>query len=117
MRMVNSCSNGRHGADETVIASEAKQSIAQQNGKVDCFVASLLAMTPEQKAGIAPGPGFLLVMPRHRVSPLASPMTGSSGASSNRWRERLNREAAAYWIVRSGRTMTVSASVRRALRR
>jgi hypothetical protein len=28
-----------------VIASEAKQSIAQRNERMDCFVASLLAMT------------------------------------------------------------------------
>jgi hypothetical protein len=28
-----------------VIASEAKQSISQQKRKLDCFVASLLAMT------------------------------------------------------------------------
>jgi len=28
-----------------VIASEAKQSIARHNGWMDCFVASLLAMT------------------------------------------------------------------------
>ncbi|OCK56062.1 hypothetical protein LMTR3_34890 [Bradyrhizobium sp. LMTR 3] len=31
-----------------VIASEAKQSMARQNGCMDCFVASLLAMTAEQ---------------------------------------------------------------------
>jgi len=30
---------------EAVIASEAKQSIGQQALKLDCFVASLLAMT------------------------------------------------------------------------
>jgi hypothetical protein len=29
----------------TVIASEAKQSISPRNGSMDCFVASLLAMT------------------------------------------------------------------------
>jgi hypothetical protein len=28
-----------------VIASEAKQSMLQQSGKLDCFVATLLAMT------------------------------------------------------------------------
>jgi hypothetical protein len=28
-----------------VIASEAKQSISQREGRMDCFVASLLAMT------------------------------------------------------------------------
>jgi hypothetical protein len=28
-----------------VIASEAKQSISPRNGRMDCFVASLLAMT------------------------------------------------------------------------
>jgi hypothetical protein len=30
---------------ETVIASEAKQSIVPHKGRMDCFVASLLAMT------------------------------------------------------------------------
>jgi hypothetical protein len=36
-------------------------------------------------------------------------MLRESGASSNRRRQRLNREAAAYSIARSSRTMTVSA--------
>jgi hypothetical protein len=37
-----------------VIASEAKQSIAQQKRKLDCFVATLLAMTAE---GFSSWPG------------------------------------------------------------
>jgi hypothetical protein len=32
-----------------VIASEAKQSIVPRNGRMDCFVASLLAMTRREK--------------------------------------------------------------------
>ena len=35
---------------ETVIASEAKQSIVPQKGRMDCFVASLLAMTMQDIA-------------------------------------------------------------------
>jgi hypothetical protein len=35
------------GVSQAVIASEAKQSIAARNRKLDCFVASLLAMTPD----------------------------------------------------------------------
>jgi hypothetical protein len=41
------------GRDVTVIASEAKQSIALQDRRVDCFVASLLAMTEENYAAAA----------------------------------------------------------------
>ncbi len=37
-----------------VIASEAKQSITQQKERVDCFVATLLAMTAGKKRGIDP---------------------------------------------------------------
>jgi hypothetical protein len=36
------------------------------------------------------------------------PITGSSGDPVFQRRQRLNREAAAYWIVRSSRTMTAS---------
>jgi hypothetical protein len=50
--------------------------------------------------------------------PIVMPASGSAErrpddrlrpASSNRWRQRSNREAAAYWIVRSSRTMTAFA--------
>jgi microcompartment protein CcmK/EutM len=36
---------GRHNMLRIVIASEAKQSMSRQKERVDCFVASLLAMT------------------------------------------------------------------------
>jgi hypothetical protein len=39
---------------ELVIASEAKQSIAQQKERVDCFVASLLAMTAKSTDSSSP---------------------------------------------------------------
>src|SRR5471030_2593217 len=44
---------GGYGDDYTVIASEAKQSMARQTGEVDCFAS--LAMTARKKAGTAPG--------------------------------------------------------------
>jgi hypothetical protein len=44
-----------------VIASAAKQSILSFAEAMDCFVASLLAMTGRKKAGIAPG--LLFVFP------------------------------------------------------
>jgi hypothetical protein len=58
---------------ESVIArSEAtKQSILSLRGEMDCFAS--LAMT------------IRVVIPRHRVSPSASPMTGSCGVSSTPW--------------------------------
>jgi hypothetical protein len=37
----------------TVIASEAKQSISPRKERIDCFVASLLAMTEEYSFAIS----------------------------------------------------------------
>jgi flagellar L-ring protein precursor FlgH len=46
------------------------------------------------------------VMPRHRVSPSASPMTGSGGASSNSNCQWSLSDFSEYWIARSSRAMT-----------
>jgi len=44
--------------------------------------------------------GNTVVMPRHRVSPSASPMTGSSGASSTPQLLDSITSALEYWITR-----------------
>jgi len=49
---------------------------------------------------------IVMVMPRQRVSPSASPMTGSSGASSTPRRHGSISAALEYWFARSGRAMT-----------
>jgi len=46
------------------------------------------------------------VIPRHRVSPSASPMTGSCGGSSTPRLLGFIADVSDYWIVRSSRTMT-----------
>ena len=64
---------------------------------MDCFVASLLAMTriiPNRPAS------YEVVILRHRVSPPASPMTGSSRVSSMPQLLGSNTDASEYWIAR-----------------
>jgi hypothetical protein len=57
--MHSSGASRRENADLclTVIASKAKQSILSLLGKMDCFVASLLAMTVGHKPKAPPGGG------------------------------------------------------------
>src|SRR3981081_330773 len=43
-----SCREGAKACLDTVIASEAKQSIAPRKERMDCFVAALLAMTAQR---------------------------------------------------------------------
>jgi hypothetical protein len=63
-RLLIQISNSQSGSN-TVIASEAKQSIPPRKERMDCFIASLLAMTtdidPHSRGAIRPS--FALLVP------------------------------------------------------
>src|ERR1700722_13247840 len=75
--VIISISTSRNTRRQAVIASEAKQSIEQQQERVDCFVASLLAMTTSRHTFTFPrrgAPGLC-----RDLHPLMSEGAGKAG--------------------------------------
>ena len=88
-------------ADHSVTAAASELASRAQAGALKSWkntMSSRLALMAFVVLGV--------VMPRHRVSPSASPMTGSGGHPVRCGFPVLARTALEYWIVRPSRTMT-----------